>query len=41
MGYTHIGGNKLDLLLSNNPEIIRDVRVLCDEQFPSDNFPII
>ena len=40
MGYTHIGGNKLDLLLSNNPEIIRDVRVLCDEQFPSDHFPI-
>ena len=40
MGYTHIGGNKLDLSLSNNPEIIRDVRVLCDEQFPSDHFPI-
>ena len=39
MGYTHIGGNKLNLSLSNNPEIIRDVRVLCDEQFPSDHFP--
>ena len=37
---THSGGNKLDLLLSNHPEVIHDVRALSDEQFPSDHYPI-
>ncbi|CAB3990546.1 Hypothetical predicted protein [Paramuricea clavata] len=40
MGSTHSWGNKLDLLLSNHSEIIRDVRALSDEQFPSDHIPI-
>jgi hypothetical protein len=40
MGSTHSGGNKLDLLLSNHSEIIRDIRALPQEQFPSDHIPI-
>ena len=40
VGSTHSGGNTLDLLLSNHPEVIHDVRSLSDEQFPSDHYPI-
>ena len=40
VGSTHSGGNKLDLLLSNHPEVIHDPRALSDEQFPSDHYPI-
>ena len=42
VGSTHLGGNKLDLLLCNQPELIRNVRTLspdhCD--FPSDHSPV-
>ena len=40
VGSTHSGGNKFDLLLSDHPEVIHDVRALHDEQFPSDDYPI-
>ena len=35
VGFTHSVGNKLDLLLSNHPEVIHDARALSDEQFPT------
>ena len=42
VGSTHLGGNKLDLLLCNQHELIRNVRTLspdhCD--FPSDHSPV-
>ncbi|CAB4002720.1 Hypothetical predicted protein [Paramuricea clavata] len=39
-GSTHLGGNKLDLLLCNQPELIRDIRTLDHCDFPSDHFPV-
>ena len=37
VGSTHSGGNKLDLLLSNHPEVVHDVRGF----FPINNFQVI
>ena len=42
-GPTHIAGNKLDMLLSNWPEIIEHVSTLTPEEstFPSDHYLVI
>ena len=39
-GSTHLGGNKLDLLLCNQPELILDIRTMDHCDFPSDHFPV-
>ena len=38
VGSTHSGGNKLDLLLSNHPEVIHDVRALFGDHYPIEFF---
>ena len=39
-GPAHIAGNKLDLLLCNSPEIVRDVSTFLPECFPTDHYVV-